>query len=258
MPVENANLIHQLVPANPTGQDPRSEGDNHLRLLKAVLQATFPNIEDVIQASAAEINLLVGKTSLAEGTGDLNLTFANVGGGVGAVFARRTGDEIELRTIVGEGGITVSLDGDLIKIAGATTNVTVQDDGATVADPVAAVNFKGANVSVSGNDVTVEFPQTIKAAFKIDTASNPPQVIRSSHSVSVVKTGTGRYSVIFPTGVLSSNYYAVVGYSKFFGGNDVPLIPVEIDVASNSVLVETHIAGFGYSNARTIISVVLL
>lgn len=43
MPVEAATYINDLNVSNPLGGDPRAEGDNHLRLLKTVLKATFPN-----------------------------------------------------------------------------------------------------------------------------------------------------------------------------------------------------------------------
>lgn len=44
MGLETATYISELNTANPTGSDLRSEGDNHLRLIKEVLQNTFPNI----------------------------------------------------------------------------------------------------------------------------------------------------------------------------------------------------------------------
>ena len=43
MTVESASFISGLVPAYPPGSDSISEGDDHLRLLKSVLQGTFPN-----------------------------------------------------------------------------------------------------------------------------------------------------------------------------------------------------------------------
>jgi len=43
MTVESAAFISGLVPAYPPGSDSISEGDDHLRLLKSVLQGTFPN-----------------------------------------------------------------------------------------------------------------------------------------------------------------------------------------------------------------------
>ena len=43
MTVEAATFISNLVPANPADSDDRKEGAEHLRLLKTILQAQFPN-----------------------------------------------------------------------------------------------------------------------------------------------------------------------------------------------------------------------
>lgn len=43
MALESGNWISQLVQANPVATDAVSQGDDHIRLLKTVLQTTFPN-----------------------------------------------------------------------------------------------------------------------------------------------------------------------------------------------------------------------
>lgn len=43
MALETATFLSQLVPANPPGSDLKSQGDDHLRLLKSVAQNTFPD-----------------------------------------------------------------------------------------------------------------------------------------------------------------------------------------------------------------------
>lgn len=43
MGLESATYVNDLNSANPTGSDDKAEGDNHLRLIKAALKATFPN-----------------------------------------------------------------------------------------------------------------------------------------------------------------------------------------------------------------------
>mgnify|MGYP001428693723 FL=1 len=43
MSLESAYFISSLVPTNPPGTDLRAQGDDHLRLIKSVLQNTFPN-----------------------------------------------------------------------------------------------------------------------------------------------------------------------------------------------------------------------
>ena len=67
MTVESASYISQLDPTYPTAGDPKSEGDNHLRLVKTVLKTQFPNFgTNAITATAAEVNYLVGVTSAVQ------------------------------------------------------------------------------------------------------------------------------------------------------------------------------------------------
>lgn len=49
MPIESANFLSDLDATNPAGTDDRSQGDNHIRLLKNVLKATFPNASKVFR-----------------------------------------------------------------------------------------------------------------------------------------------------------------------------------------------------------------
>jgi len=43
MSLESASWVTQLNTSNPTASDPVSEGDDHLRMLKTVLQNSFPS-----------------------------------------------------------------------------------------------------------------------------------------------------------------------------------------------------------------------
>lgn len=56
MPLETATYIHQLDSANPLGSDPIAAGDDHLRLIKAAIKATFPNITGPVTATQSTIN----------------------------------------------------------------------------------------------------------------------------------------------------------------------------------------------------------
>lgn len=66
MALESATYLNQLVATNPTGTDQKAQGDDHIRLLKAVLQATFPNINGAVNPTPAQLNYLVGVTSLIQ------------------------------------------------------------------------------------------------------------------------------------------------------------------------------------------------
>ena len=51
MSLEAATFIADLVKSNPLGSDKKSQGDDHIRLIKTVLQNTFPNANKPFTAS---------------------------------------------------------------------------------------------------------------------------------------------------------------------------------------------------------------
>lgn len=70
MGLEVATFLNELVSTNPTGTDDYSTADDHLRLIKSVLQSTFPNINAAVNADPTEMNVLDG---LLATTAELNV-----------------------------------------------------------------------------------------------------------------------------------------------------------------------------------------
>ena len=62
MALESGTYISDLVNSNPASTDQKSKGDDHIRLIKSTLKATFPSINGAVTATQAEINKLVGAT----------------------------------------------------------------------------------------------------------------------------------------------------------------------------------------------------
>lgn len=56
MPLESASYISSLEPTNPPGTDQLKQADDHLRLIKAVLKNTFPNLNAPVTATPAQLN----------------------------------------------------------------------------------------------------------------------------------------------------------------------------------------------------------
>jgi len=73
MPVESSEKISGLNEAWPTGADPKSEGDNHLRLIKHVLKATF---DDSVTDAMGLYGLLVGQ--LGSGVAGLQMEGSSI------------------------------------------------------------------------------------------------------------------------------------------------------------------------------------
>ena len=63
MALESATFIDGLVTTNPTGADAKSTADDHLRLIKSTVKATFPNITGAVTPTHTELNFVDGVTS---------------------------------------------------------------------------------------------------------------------------------------------------------------------------------------------------
>ena len=75
MGVESATYISQLVDSNPLVGDAVGEGDDHLKLIKAVLQNQFPNLTaGAVNTTQTEMNLLDGVTALVALASDQSWT----------------------------------------------------------------------------------------------------------------------------------------------------------------------------------------
>jgi len=70
MGLETGTYISDLVNTNPTSSDPKSQGDDHLRLIKATILTTFPNINGAMTSTEEELNILDGATL---STAELNI-----------------------------------------------------------------------------------------------------------------------------------------------------------------------------------------
>jgi len=75
MSLEAATYISGLNANNPVGaSDPKSQGDDHLRLIKSTVLNSFPNITGPVLSSQTELNYLDGVTGV---TGSGNLVLSN-------------------------------------------------------------------------------------------------------------------------------------------------------------------------------------
>jgi hypothetical protein len=129
MGLESATLIHELDPANPVGgSDPKSQGDDHIRMFKAAVQNTFPNVEGAVTASHSELNILDGVTATAA---ELNK------------MDGFTGSPTDLNNILSRfGGL---------KIAFATGNATASPSGGEFVDTTKAnKNCTGTHTNGTG------------------------------------------------------------------------------------------------------------
>ena len=77
MALETATYISDLVSTNPTSSDNMSQGDDHLRLLKSTIKATFPNVSGAVTPTHVELNYVDGVTSAIQTQLDTKAPLAN-------------------------------------------------------------------------------------------------------------------------------------------------------------------------------------
>tara|TARA_R110002020_G_scaffold1147_1_gene5649 strand:- start:3258 stop:3854 length:597 start_codon:yes stop_codon:yes gene_type:complete len=164
MALESGTYINSLNASNPAATDSLSQADDHLRLIKSTVLATFPNVSGAVTATHTELNLIDGVTSttaelnildgVTSTAAELNLldgvtattaelNYSDTGASVGVVVASKVvtvdanKDVASFRnvTATGElegGSLDINGDGDI----SGTLNVGVVDLGAWTIDEV--------------------------------------------------------------------------------------------------------------------------
>ena len=165
MALETATYISQLTATNPTASDPGSQGDNHLRLIKSVLQAQFTTLgAAAVTTTAAELNLLDGKSAVGDASGPGSSTDNAV-----ARFDGTGGKTLQ------NSSMTIDDNGDVI-VGGTTPTVTIGDGGAEDTMLVfdgAAIDFRvGLDDGLDQLEIGVGSAHGTTAGIIMDTAAD--------------------------------------------------------------------------------------
>jgi len=150
MGIETASYISELVDTNPVVGDPVGEGDDHLRLIKTVLQTQFPNLTaGAVNTTQTEMNLLDGVTALVSLASDQSWS----GSQRGTPQTITQGTDIDLDT--GNNFLWTPAAADELSFTNETTG---QSGFIKLINPSAYVITKGSEVKASATflaDVTV-------------------------------------------------------------------------------------------------------
>lgn len=209
MGLESATYINGLVETNPTSSDNANQGDNHLRLIKAALKATFPNITGPVTATQATLNTAYLPLAGGTLTGGLVGTTANFSGGVTAAVTGNASTATALqtaRTINGvsfNGSANISFGTD--SVAEGSTNLYFSNARARAAisasgsltynNTTGVISFTDAVTSVAGKTGAV----SLNTADVAESGNLYYSDARARAAVSV--TGNGSYNST--TGVIT-------------------------------------------------------
>lgn len=182
MGLESATFISQLVSTNPVGAtDQKSQGDDHLRLIKSVLQSTFPNLSGAVTADQTELNKLDGATVT---TAEINKL-----SGVTATTA-------EINKLAGLTATTAELN----KLAGVAAGLTAAE--LSFVDGVTSAIQTQLN-AISARITSGTYTPTVSNATNLD--SNTPRVCQWMRIDNVV-TVSGGIALDFTAAGVESTY----------------------------------------------------
>ena len=200
MALESTTYIDGLVITNPTGTDPRSQGDDHLRLIKDTIRATFPNMSGAMTATHTELNTIDGYTGT---TAELNYNAVPTLGTVESsktVTADAVGTTKKLKT---------QEQTEIVNAVGTVSTAT-------------AINFESGNVVTavlaSGGSFTISNPPTTGTYGKFKfiltnggTVADPWHAsVKFAGGTTPTLTTSGIDILTFETIDAGANWYAVV------------------------------------------------
>ena len=174
MPLETGTYIDSLNASNPASGDLKSEGDDHLRLIKSTIKSTFPNISGAVTLTQTQLNGAL----VPDGSGNVTLvgqlvmpTVSNALSGI--VAADGTTSTVDTNKIIGNYGLTwksmswgggsgvANLSGYAgvsVWVNGTTEAMRITPSGVTFNLPLSAaipwtsVTGKPSNISYFSND----------------------------------------------------------------------------------------------------------
>lgn len=266
MALESSTYINGLVATNPTSSDNISDGDNHIRLLKSTIKATFPNVTGAVTPTHTQINSAVTAANAATATAITDRIVARDSSGnfaAGTITAALAGNATTATTL--ETARTISLSGDVsgsVSFNGSQNvdiAATIDDDShnhvvgnidnftETVQDLVGAMFSSNAETGLSAvyqdSDGTIDLELTLDPTIEL------------TGDVTGSGTMTNLGSVSFATTITDDSHNHTIanidGLSAALDGK-VDDSQVATNVPSNAVFTDTtYTAGSGLSLSGT-------
>lgn len=232
MGLETGTYISDLNASNPIhATDPVSQGDDHIRLIKSVLLATFPNVNGAVNFTPTEANLLDGLTGVT-GSGNLvasasptftgDVTVNTIGGIASANLVDKSASEtisgatwdFQAITAVSFGGIA---SGNLVDKSAAETISGNWTFSGTVALNGTVTGLSTADLSDGSSVAILSDNETVTGAWNFSGNLTASDDFITSGTLSTASTGnidslnvTG-YSIVRFTGGAIVNLRGMTG-----------------------------------------------
>jgi len=107
MGLETGTYISDLNSSNPAAGDAVNEGDDHIRLIKSTVKATFPSVSGAVSSTHTELNLLDGVTANTTELNYVDVTTLGTAQASKAVTADANIDVTGIRNLTITGTMTI-------------------------------------------------------------------------------------------------------------------------------------------------------
>ena len=170
MALESTTYIDGLVTTNPTGTDPRSQGDDHIRLVKSTIRSTFPNVSGAMTATHTELNLIDGYTGTTAELNTLDVSTQGTAEASKAVTSDASRVTTNLKTkrqteIVNAIGTVSSATAIDFSLGNVVTAVLASGGSFTISNaPTSGIYGKFRLILTNGGTVTDPWPSSVKFA----------------------------------------------------------------------------------------------
>ena len=187
MALESATYIDGLVTTNPTGADAKSTADDHLRLIKSTVKATFPNITGAVTPTHTELNFVDGVTSAIQT--QIDTKAAKTGEAYSGV-QNFTGATLTAATPTNAADVTIKSYVDGLAFSGSLPAQTgnsgkVVTTNGTIASWTGSLsNFALTNPTITNLVETVYAPAA-GSAFTVDWANGTIQKFTTNANVTI-------------------------------------------------------------------------
>jgi len=108
MGLETGTYISDLNSSNPAAGDPVNEGDDHIRLIKSTVKATFPSVSGAVSSTHTELNLLDGVTANTTELNYVDIATLGTAEASKAVTVDANKDSTGMRNLTVSGTVTSS------------------------------------------------------------------------------------------------------------------------------------------------------
>jgi len=182
MALETGNFISALVRTNPLSSDNISEGDDHLQLIKKILQKTFPVGTDSALDSGIgpdqAVQVLIAKSSAP--TVDTSAS-GNAARAMGLLWLDTSNNLLKIRNQANDAWVTLSVDPEndkTVDIEGGTIDGTIIGGSTPAAGDFTTLDTTGAltvgtDITISGDDIIMATNTNAYMLVADGTSYNP-------------------------------------------------------------------------------------